>query len=420
MLLLTLPHAFIILLLAYRICQKSQSLKKYFLTGLMLKIAAGIFIGLLYNYYYGYGDTLVYFQKGSDLADLAYSHVKGYWQYLFNTSDAMDYYTSGYENRPRALFFLKIVSLFCIITCKNYWITTIYLSVLSYFAVWKLVRTLISHFGHPAPILFSFLFVPSVVLWSSGIIKEAVSMLAICLFADAFIRLMACKDYRARHWVGLLLSAVVLWQIKYYYAAILFLFGGAAAITIVLMAYWKRLSTSAWQTGVVFGVCTLALAAGVTFLHPNFDPATLPEVVVTNYNAYERLSDSDDYIHYTDMSPTWKSLLRNAPFALFSGLFRPVIGQSAEPLKILCGLENGLLLFLTASAFFTLPARLSPRRLLLASTVVLITVVLITFLSLSAPNYGTLARYKAGILPFFVLVCTYHNPYIRKIFRVAG
>jgi hypothetical protein len=42
------------------------------------------------------------------------------------------------------------------------------------------------------------------------------------------------------------------------------------------------------------------------------------------------------------------------------------------------------------------------------------------FLALSTPNFGTLSRYRAGFLPFFVFVIAYRNPIVEWVSDKIG
>ena len=61
----------IIYLIAYRIRKRNLSnrnpLKKYYIPALSVKIFGALFIGLIYGYYYGGGDTYYYFNQAQVL-----------------------------------------------------------------------------------------------------------------------------------------------------------------------------------------------------------------------------------------------------------------------------------------------------------------------------------------------------------------
>ena len=66
----------IIFFLAYRIWSgDDSSVKNFFWPALILKLLAGLCLGLLYRYYYNGGDTFMYFEEGAKLSALARSDL---------------------------------------------------------------------------------------------------------------------------------------------------------------------------------------------------------------------------------------------------------------------------------------------------------------------------------------------------------
>ena len=111
----------------------------------------------------------------------------------------------------------------------------------------------------------------------------------------------------------------------------------------------------------------------------------------------------DKAIQYYHVDGSWSGYVMNAPLALFSGLFRPLPFESKGILPLLAGIENFVVLLL-----FVIGSRRSGFKFGLKNPIVLIclifTVSLAILMAFSAPNFGTLSRYKAAYWPFFVLL----------------
>lgn len=392
---------------------KNTPYRSYFVAGAALKILGGLLLGVLYEFYYGYGDTIIFYEKASQLTDIAYSSFSDYFSFLFNSH--LENYTTGYENQPRALFFIKIVSVFSIITIKNYWLISIYLSLFTFLAIWKLCIQLIKNFGSPEAVFLSWLFIPSVAIWSSGVIKETLAVFAICFYTYAFLILFVERKYTISSIAILVLSAILLWKIKYYYAAVIFIFSTAFVLSRMVVGFFKAMSSSrAWHALLYMSIACLLLLI-VSQAHPNFYFHRFLDVIVTNHDLYQAISNPGDAIQYYQLTSSWSSVMLNAPIAFFSGLFRPFLGENLEVMKVFYGIENLVLLGIIVYAIRHLPKELSTNNYLLILTVIFSVIVLITFLSLSAPNYGTLIRYRTGIIPFLVLICTINNQPIKRL-----
>ena len=153
----------------------------------------------------------------------------------------------------------------------------------------------------------------------------------------------------------------------------------------------------------------------VSFAQPNFYLDRIGSVIVTNYEAFTAKSDPDEFIHYENLTSSWLSILKNMPKAIFSGLFRPLPGDGHSWLSWLAKIEHILILLLAFAALWRLPGQLNYKKRLLLLAAITYCMVLAGFLALSAPNFGTLIRYKVGFLPIFIVLITFQNPLIKKI-----
>ena len=93
----------------------------------------------------------------------------------------------------------------------------------------------------------------------------------------------------------------------------------------------------------------------------------------------------------------------NAPIALFSGLFRPFIFESANLLQYLVAIENLSVLVLLIIGTLKLRFRvLFHNPYVIAALIYIVSLAIL--LAYATPNFGTLSRYKAGYWPFFALL----------------
>jgi hypothetical protein len=153
----------------------------------------------------------------------------------------------------------------------------------------------------------------------------------------------------------------------------------------------------------------------MTLVHPNLHPRVFLEVIVANYEDFVDSSSPEGVIFYESLEPTVTSVISNAPKALFSGLFRPLLWEAHTIVQMMDAIENAIILTIT---FFAL-ARInqlpsSPHRLLIGS-ILLYCLTLCVFLAMSTPNFGSLSRYRVGYMPFYVLLITLNNPLINRI-----
>jgi hypothetical protein len=417
MALLTILHITILASLSFFMWKKQTSLKKFFWPALAVKLFAGVCLGLIYTYYYSVADTFVYFNDGSKLASVAREDLSSYVSFLFfNTDSGIGEFPL---HEPRALFLIKITSVFNILTADNYWVTGFYYSFCSFAAAWFLVRTIYRHIPDARnAAVIAFLFLPSVIFWSSGLLKESLALAALYFLTAIFLEIWFEGRPSFGQFVLAAIAVWIFWNLKYYYAAVFF----PVVFTTLLYKYvaGKRLISSpasglfVWFAMLVFPVLLVMLS------HPNFRHDRLLQVILENNTAYTSLSPPENVIHFNELGPDPFSFLKNSPRALFSGLFRPLFWETSAIIQVLPAIENTVILLLFLGACFRYKAYLSSRHrtLLLAATAYVVFLsVLITF---AAPNFGTLSRYRTGYISFFVLVILCNNPlskYVETSFR---
>lgn len=298
---------------------------------------------------------------------------------------------------------------------------SVYFSAFSFTTAWVLVTKVANTFPQArAAAIFGVLLFPSVVLWSSGIIKESLAMAGLFYLAYIVVRLWARERLNPLHLMGTAISLWFLWNLKYYYLAV---FLPVTITTLLLQFLSKRISLTQTAPKIALWLIIFMLPVFmVSLLHPNFDLRLVMQVIVLNYNEYQAISASEDAIQYGSLQPTLLSMALNSPWALVSGLFRPFLWEADNLMQVIAAIENLFLLVLSLNALRRLKSFFySPYRLM-AFQVVVYVVLLCVFLALSTPNFGTLSRYRVGFLPFLVTLLVAGNPMFNsmlhsKIFR---
>lgn len=413
--LIAIFHLGLILALSFYLRRKYAWGRAIFWPALALKLAAGICLGLLYQYYFDVGDTFVYFRDGAKLAALARNDLASYLQILFLDRGAESAELVLVE--PRALFFTKLTSVLNILTGNNYWATALYFSLLSFLGAWSLVRTIA--FNIPTVSLaavIAFLFFPSVVFWTSGVLKESVAMAALFFLTGIFLKVWFANRVAWWEWVVSIVALLVFWKLKYYYA-------GAFIAIVIAALFYKNVITPRFQMSggseAIAWVCLLLVPLVlVTFLHPNFNVDRVLTVIVSNNAVYNNLSQPGQYVQFHNLTAAPASLLINAPWALVSGLFRPFLWETSSLLQVIQGIENGVLLLLSVAALWRVNRYTASEQRLLMLALIFFVAGTCIFITLSAPNFGTLSRYRVGYISFFALLILSANPLIRMSTKV--
>ncbi len=384
----------------YRISHKSGLISFYW-PGLALKLIAGIGLGLLYSYYYTNGDSWVMFNEAIKLSGVAFSSVGRFLDiYILSDYSAFPDYT--YILQPRAAFMTKILALMALITNHNYWLSGCYLSMFSFFGFWLAANTIYKIFGSKITAVLPTLFFPSIVFWSSGVIKESIAIGSLAGVLAILVNIYYKKQVDWLNMLLLIIGLLLLLYLKYYYAAVVIVSFTTIFTIRVILPKTSKIYVEIGTILIVF----MAILGIASLSHPNFWPSRFLSVMVDNYYQFLEKSSTENVVMFNNLSATIPSFLFYSPKALFAGLFYPLWMKSFHIIKLASVIENWLLLisFIYALRWFKLPKLRDDRFLLWGMLLFVLTSAI--FITFSTPNLGTLARFKIGYLLVFITLVT--------------
>lgn len=378
---------------------KLTDLKSFYWPGLLFKLVAGISLGLIYTHYYEYGDTWSMFHEAIKLENVAFSSFSNFIEVYFK-NDFTVVVDFSYSIQPRAAFMTKIIAPLAYVSGGNYWLVSCYLSLFSFAGFWMLANTTYKLFKNKWLAVIPTLFFPSIVFWSSGIIKESIAIGALAILFSMLTNFYLQKRFRWLDLIIVLVSLLLLMYLKYYYAAVLIV-----TYLTLLLSYLVIPKRSLWyiEATAVFVFFTLILTIA-SLTHPNFWPSRFLAVIVNNYYQYADKSVVDNMVLFENLSPTIFSLAIHSPKALFAGLFFPLWTSTLDLFKLFSVVENWFILFTLFYAMrrFSIPKNREMRLLLFV--MVGFIVIMAIFITFSSPNIGTLVRYRIGYLVIFLII----------------
>ncbi len=385
-------HILILSFLSYFAFKQLKSSFKpiIFWSAISLKLSLGIILGLIYYHYYGTGDSIIFFDKASEMAKLS---ALEHWYTLIADSSYAN------NNHPRDLFFIKILSVFAKLTGSSYWIISLYLSFFSFIASWYFVITFIRIYPkYPVVTLISFLFIPSVVFWSSGILKDTISSTALVFSVAILLKGVYLKRSSILEIVIGSILLFLLFHLKHYLFITITLFGA-----LLFSLYLIKSSTKKIRWLFATAIFTITLFT-TQHIHPYFKIDRIPQTIFEiNKTILENSSTLDQNL-VTVEEPTWNAVGRLAPYALFTGLFRPSIFNTTVAFGWIHRIENLILIiFSILSILILIKDKPNVDFELLIPALICISV-LATMLALTTPNFGSLVRYRNAFLPFLFLI----------------
>lgn len=397
-------HIFLIGFLSYLAFKhlKSSFSPLIYWSALSLKLTAGIVLGLIFHYHYGSGDTLMFFEKAKKMSSLG---IIDHFDELISDGS---YRTN---NHPRTLFFIKILSVFSLLTGNSYWITSLYLSLIGFISSWFFVITICRLFPHISTAsTISFLYIPSVVFWSSGIMKDTLSSAALIFLVAILLKVVRLKKTSMIEAIIGLLSLLTLLKIKHYLFITFILFAALVSVFQLVKSLKNRFK---WIYALI--IITLAIAS-TQLIHPYLKWDRLPQTFYENNLAILENSLPNSQSSVIIETPSWEAIIQSAPKAFFTGLFRPSLSDTITSFGWVHKLENFILLILSILSILIWMKEKQRIDLALLIPAIACICLLATMFALTTPNFGTLVRYKNAFMPFlFWIVSVLPYEYLNTV-----
>ncbi|HQV39113.1 MAG: hypothetical protein IPO60_13190 [Flavobacteriales bacterium] len=414
---------YILLLYTYFARMKNVAIKKdpeykHLLWGLFAKLFGGIAFSLIYFYYYKGGDTISYFYSAIPLSRMARVDFTTFLSLLFGPNDLehlqMFYkvgvipYTYVYFD-SRTFLVIRLITPLVIITFNSFLITTLMLSSICYIGIWRCYRTFVSYYPSLMnKLAIAFLYMPSVVFWGSGILKDTITLSATCWWIHCLDEVFFKRRRFFFNILGLVVSTTLLIMIKAYIFMALF------PVSLLWLFFYRvsRMKNALLRYGTLplamIMILTMSLFV-LTYFQDSLGKFALDKAAETVMVSQADLKRTEQYgDNFFDLGPmdgTFTGMLKKFPKAVNAALFRPYIWESSSVVVALSALENfwlfGFLLYiLWRTRVWYLLRIITGNPLVLMC--ILFSVIFGFIIGISTPNFGALVRFKIPLVPFFV------------------
>lgn len=383
--------------------------------GLLLKIFGSICLGLVYFFYYTGGDTINYhytasalitvlFERPYDFMYIYFDHPLVAEFYLMNTSYDFTYWV----NDPYAFFVSKCFVPIVLICGKSYMATAIVIASICYLGVWRLFLVFVREFPHlEKQLTWSVLYVPSVIFWGSGIMKDSLTFSATCFYVHGFYWFFTQRKWQIKYLLSLGMGIYFLLSIKPY---ILFALLPGSILWFVSLRV-TRIKNNFLR--VMITPTLLAMGVGIALytleqLSDSLGVYSIEKVIKTASGAQQDLKQSyygGNTFNIGDYEPTVAGMLSVSHKAIFATLFRPTFLDVKNIVMGVCAIENTFILVFTLYLIIRLRvfrffALITSHPLLMFSFIFSIFFAFSVGVSIS--NFGTLVRLKIPCIPFYL------------------
>lgn len=375
----------------YFISSEKQVLSsKYSIALYTIKVLFGVGIGLYYYFLKDQsGDTFYFFKMALTILEKPFKEIFDF--YIYSDSDFI-------FDTPRSALFLKFLIPVVWLSFKNYWLSTVMVASLSYlllFTVLKRYHILLREYK--LALIISFFLFPSVLFWTSGIIKESLAFILI------LISLIGLLDYILKKEINLI--PIILSLISFYFFLQLRYFLAVFLLLIIALVLSREFSQ---KKSIVFLTLILISIAAIIFQHPVLNPIDFSRYLYSAHQKVMEMSVSGIEMYYNFSAANWLEIIKNLPIAFVNAFIRPFPWEWSSMQTFLYSAENYILI----AAFFIYGFHFNLYR---KSTLLIILCIVFAmiFVSIATPNFGTLYRYKSVFIPFLLFLLIKESPFVK-------
>ncbi|MCX7696097.1 MAG: hypothetical protein N2Z72_00195 [Bacteroidales bacterium] len=412
----------IIYYLYYRrsVTYQAEPWSKFFIPGYIAKTFGGIAIILVYGFYYPGGDTYEYYNTSSMLYKLTFINFNHTLKLIFEPISIQNYllfndltgypsYEYYFDRQTWSVSRLSYV--FVLLSFGRLIPSLILLNAFLYIGPWKLYRTLSQIYPHAYKVLaFSILFLPSILFWGSGMMKDAYTLCASTYIVATLVQWFVLRKFSPWSIFAVLFFSYVVISIKPY------IFLSLLVFALVFIGYSQiKFIQNRILKYIIAPFFLFFIMIFLIFLYMSISPylgvygsieSLLQKASITQKDFVTNPYYSKNYFNIGYFEPTFSGVISKAHLALLYGLYGPFLWVARNPVMLISAIEASFFLIISLWFLFKI---LTNRKLfyLFINDPILIsffafTIVFTIFVGISTANYGSLVRYRIPMLPYFM------------------
>ncbi len=394
-----------------------EPLYKYLPIALLLKIVAALAFALITIFFYP-GDACEYFMYVNRLTKMLYTdsshffdilingNLPEYWSYFNNETGYPAWYMWRVSN---GVLVSRIFTPLMLLTYKSFILSTVIAALVGFSGLWKLYIVFCKMYpGMEKKFAIAILLFPSVLFWSSGILKDTLTISAVGWIVYCFYNIIILHRYKFKYFVIAILASILIINIKsYIFLALLpglFIWLFFDKLMAMKTAF-LRIIIAPVLIIIVFGVFSV-LMSNVSGSMGNYGDVnkSLEQAKIIQEDLVRANQYGDNFYDIGKFEATPIGVLKKVPIATVSGIFRPFIWEARNPFVLLAALESLFMMLLLVYSlvkvgFVQFFRNIAKEPLLIFS---MSFVLIFGFgVGLASANFGALVRYKIPLLPFF-------------------
>jgi len=390
---------------------------KYFLIALTAKIIGAVGFAAFSIYYYKGGDTFVFFNAAEGLREYFFTNFREATNVMFMSVDNLD--LARYNFAPAYNYILKSADVFAIVKITSvinifsfgsYLATSILFGFASFLGLWFGYVSLCKLYPQIAKyMLLPFFLIPSALLWSSGVLKDTVTIGIIGWMLYAVANVFIFKRKLLFSIIITIIGAYIMLLLKPYILYVLL-----PCMLIWVQSNVRNMIESSLIKALVTPFVLVVLVVSGYFITQEFSKEAgkynienIGNTLKGFHSWHEYLSENRSQSGYTlgEMEFTPLGILKKAPAALNVTFFRPYLWEVRNVPTLLGGIESIVVLLFFLYVFTKIRFKIFKYLFKNKEAVFSITFALIfgVVVGVSSYNFGALSRYKIPAQLFFVL-----------------
>jgi hypothetical protein len=389
-------------------------------TVFLLKVAFGLALNWIYSNYYtdrSTADVFKYFDDSLVLYKAFYSNTGDFFQMLFGIGNDNTYFnehyyqfmnhwvrpfgTNYYNDTHLLIRFNAVVRFFSFGHFGVHVVFANFFSLLGLITLYKTIQQLTQPQNKLT--LYGLFFLPSLLFWGSGVLKEGFLLCGLAFLLLSFFRL--AHDEIKPKWLLLFIAmSYLILRLKFYVLL--------ALIPAMIAYLWsaKRNNRKTPWRYLITSALLLGIGLNLRFIHPELDLLAMLRQKQIDFICLAEYMNSGSSIYLEPMQTDAAGLFSALPRALYNGLFRPWAWEYSSAFTALSGIENTLLLIIMVFTLaFHRKNNINLNLLLFCLTFIL---TLSTLIGLTTPVIGAIVRYRIPVLPFyFMLIALWSKPF---------
>lgn len=377
---------------------------RYVQFAFLLKVLAGIALGLIYSRYYtdrSTADTFKFFDDSRIIFQSLKSNPSDFFRMLSGYhSNGQDleatYYVRMTAWNNKELFLndnrsiIRINVLFQFLSLGNYYVHVVLWNLFSFTGLIFLYKAFREMISGKDLLLFSGIFLfPSLLFWGSGLLKDGFLLFSVGLLLYFFLRI--ATKFSVPNLIGFVAGITGLIFNKFY--ILLLLLPGLIAFLTV-----KKIKLQPfWIYFIWYSFFTL-IAYSAKYISPQFDFLSILEMKRRDFASIAITGKAIHMIHLSDAPLTPINFLLQTPGAFARVLFRPFIWESDSFPILLAALENIFICVGIVLAFIQPSNKTSGNSIFWLSVFFIFS--LFILVGTITPILGAIVRYRIIAIPF--------------------